>query len=319
MILVVGATGKTGRNVVAKLAARGTAVRCLVRNRSADSSTPELVVGDAADPEVQARALCGIDRVFLAMGNGPSQRAIELGLVKNAERAGVRQIVKVSAPVVGPTVPVAIARMHYEIEQAIAATSMAYTHLRPYAFMQNLLAHAPTIIAWRAIFGLTGDAPINLVDARDVADVATVALTAPELARGALVLTGAEAVTMPEVARRLTAVLGESVTYVHQQAPALRRGYVRAGLPVWLIEHLLEIQQLTLSEPEHSNDVVARVTGQAPRSLDAFLREHADHFRGARTWRDRGLGWLLIRRAARTKMPSAAARRVPTRASSSAS
>jgi uncharacterized protein YbjT (DUF2867 family) len=100
MILVIGATGSTGRHVVAGLTARGAAVRCLVRQAPAsaaaragsDRGALEHAIGDAADPERVARAMRGVERVFLAMSNGPAQRGIELGVVAAAARAGARPI-----------------------------------------------------------------------------------------------------------------------------------------------------------------------------------------------------------------------------------
>ncbi len=297
MILVIGATGKVGSALVPELCARGEKLRCLVRSAPEVSMPPnvQIAIGSASCQQTLARALDGVDGVFLAMANGPTQREIELGVVQAAARARVQHIVKVSAPVVGPNVPVAIARMHYEIEQAIEASGMAFTHLRPYAFMQNLLAHAHTIVRFHLLFGMTGDARLNFVDARDIASVAASALLSSGVQKNVYALTGPEALSMPEVAERLSTVLGYRVRYVHQSAEQLRAGYGRAGLPDWLIEHLLEIQGLTLSEPEAPNGVVQEVTGRVPRSLDAFLNEQKLQLSGPRSWTDSALGMLLGR------------------------
>jgi len=298
MILVIGATGKIGRPLVDELARRGQPVRCMVRRAPELAPPPgvELHVGDARDAVAIARALVGVQRVFVAMANGPDQREIELGIVQAAARAGVQRFVKISAPVVGVDVPVAIARMHYEIEQRIESSGMRFTHLRPYAFMQNLLFLAPTIVAWRAFFGITGDAPINFVDARDIAAVAAVALTEAGHEGKAYTLTGPAAVSYPELAGMLSMVVGARVAYVNQSETAMRAGLARARVEPWLVEHLVEIQRLTVAVRETPNDLVRALTGRAPRALADFLEEQVAAFRGPRSLGDRALGWWLARR-----------------------
>jgi len=219
MILVIGSTGTTGRLVLQRLGDAGVPARALVRPSSAAVARrhPALpgvtvVLGDAGDPESLRAALRGVDRVFLAMGNGPDQLHHELAVVREAARSGVAHLVKVSAPLVGPDVPVAVARTHHRVEEAVRAAALDHTFLRPYAFLQNLLHSAPTIRLAGFFSGITGDTPLNMVDARDVAEVAVVALTAGG-GRGPLVLTGPESVSYPEVARRLTA-LGHPTRFV---------------------------------------------------------------------------------------------------------
>jgi uncharacterized protein YbjT (DUF2867 family) len=301
MILVLGSSGKIGGAVRQQLAARGVLIRCLVRRSPAPGraagDAAEVVVGDAADPGVLDRAMAGVEKIFLVMENGPRQREIELGVVAAAVRANVRHIVKVSAPIVGPAVPVAIARMHYEIEQAIEASPLAFTHLRPFGFMQNLLSLAPLIAKWDLFFGATGSALLNLIDAHDIAAVAATALTEPGSEGRAYVLTGPETFTYAQIAARLSVALGRRIRYVDQTPEAMRRGLQRQRLPEWLVHHILEIQGLAVSVPEHPNDVVQQVTGHPPRTLDTFLKDHLESFRRQRTWFDRAIGAWLARGA----------------------
>ncbi len=290
MILVIGSTGTTGRFVLERLSAAGVPARALVRpasNRPALPQLPgvEVVLGDAGDPPSLRAALHGVDRVFLTMGNGPDQLARELAVVHAAAVSGVSRLVKVSAPVVGPDVPVAVARMHHQVEQAVLATGLDHTFLRPYAFLQNLQNIAPTIRLAGFFSGITGDTPMNMVDARDVADVAVVALST-DGGRGPLVLTGPEAVSYPELARRLTA-LGRPTRYVDLDPDDHQRGLHRAGLPPWLVEHLTEIQALAVARPESPNGTVAALTGRRPRTLDAYLRENLASFAAPLSWRER--------------------------------
>lgn len=312
MILVVGATGTTGRLVLHRLVDRGADVRVLLRPAALATTGRDLarlprthvVAGDATDPRSLTAAMQGVERVFLAMGNGPGQLDRELAVVRAAARARVVHLVKVSAPVVGPDVPVAIARMHHDIEQAVLATGMEYTFLRPFAFLQNLLNSAPTIRMAGFFCGITGDTPMNMVDARDIADVAVVALTTGR-GRGPLVLTGVETVSYPEVARRLTA-LGRPTRFMALPPGEYRRSLQRAGLPPWLVEHLEEIHTLSVVRPERPTATVADLTGHPPRTLDAFLAEHlATDFATPHGWRER-LAAVPLRATARRRLTMSA-------------
>lgn len=285
MILVIGATGTSGRALLDRLGDLGVAARALVRPGRAGPGPDlpdgtERVTGDAGDARALAAALDGVTQVFLAMGNGPRQEAVELGVVRDSARAGVRHLVKVSAPVVGATVPVAVARIHHTVERAVVDAGIGHTFLRPYAFMQNLVNHAPLIRRAGFFAGITGDTPLNLVDARDVGAVAAVALTTGRTAGRALVLTGAEAVSQPEIARRLSA-LGRPTRFLDQRAGEYRADLRRAGSPPWLVDHLVEIQELAMARAETPNGTVEELTGRAPRGLDDFLRETLHQFRSA--------------------------------------
>ncbi|MBM7773932.1 uncharacterized protein YbjT (DUF2867 family) [Actinokineospora baliensis] len=276
MILVIGGTGTTGRAVLHTLHAHGVPTRALVRTPRDLPPGVQQIVGDAADPGPLRAALTGVASVFLAMGNGPHQEAIESGVVTEAARAGVGHLVKLSAP--GPAdSPVAIARLHHRVEDAVRASGIAHTFLRPYAFFQNLLFHADRIRATGWFPATTADTPLNMVDARDVADVAVAALT--RKITGTHLLTGPEAISYPEIATRLTA-LGRPTRCATVTAEQLRTDL--HGAPTWLVDHVLEIQHMATTHPEHPNDTVAHLLARPPRHLDDFLHEHATAFGAAR-------------------------------------
>ncbi|WP_026422125.1 SDR family oxidoreductase [Actinokineospora inagensis] len=270
MIVVIGGTGTTGRAVLHALGARGVPTRALVRTPGRLPAHIDQIVGDAADPDSLRAALTGATGVFLAMGNGPRQEEIELGVV--AAAAHVHHLVKLSAPQVDNS-PVAIARMHHRVETAIRTAGIRHTFLRPYAFFQNLLFHADRIRATGWFPTTTGDTPLNMVDARDVADVAVAALTHDTT--GTHLLTGPEAISYPDVAARLTAA-GRPARCVTVTPTELREDL--RGAPPWLVDHVLEIQHMATTHPEHPNDTVAHLLGRPPRPLNAFLHEYAAAF-----------------------------------------
>ncbi|MFC9815698.1 NmrA family NAD(P)-binding protein [Streptomyces virginiae] len=286
----MGATGATGNALLHSLLALGAPVRALTRTphqpipgiggaRGAHGARPEVRYADAADPDSLRTAFEGASRLFLTMANGPAQVELETRAVDMAAHAGVEHVVKISAPAAEPDSPVAVSRGHHAVEQRLRALGLSHTVLRPYAFMQNLLRLAPGV-AQGVILGAMGEAPCNYIDCRDIAAVAAAALTRPDIAGGTYALTGPEAVTHGELARRISVLTGHRIRYVNLAPDELRDHLVRrARMPAWLADHVAEIQQLAVARPEYPNDTVSRILGRPPRTLDAFLREHRDNFR----------------------------------------
>ncbi|MFE2111456.1 NmrA family NAD(P)-binding protein [Kitasatospora sp. NPDC059463] len=288
MITIMGASGATGGATLRSLTAQGVPVRALSRDpgrllAGLDARTTplvEAVAADAEDPDSLRTALRGTRQLFLTMANGPRQVAYELLTADLAAAAGVEHVVKVSAPATEPHSPVAVSRGHHLVEERLRAHGLPTTVLRPYAFMQKLLLLAPGIAAAGLIHGAMGTARCNYVDCRDIGDVAAAVLTRPEAAGGSLALTGGRAYSHPELAGLLTALLGRPVSYVDLPPEELRAHLVaRAGMPDWLAAHVVEIQRLAVERPEAPDDAATRLTGRPPRTLEAFLQEHADRFR----------------------------------------
>ncbi|MDQ0313493.1 uncharacterized protein YbjT (DUF2867 family) [Kitasatospora herbaricolor] len=288
----MGATGATGTALLHSLRALDAPVRALTRTpyrplpATAGEPLPgahlrpvQVAYADATDPDSLRTAFEGADQLFLAMANGPAQVELETRVIDIAARTGIGHIVKISAPAAEPDSPVAVSRGHHAVEEHLRVSGLTHTVLRPYAFMQNLLRLAPTV-AQGLILGAMRDAPCNYVDCRDIGDVAAAALTRADVAGGSYTLTGPQAVAHPDLASRLTALTGHPVRYVDLAPQDLREHLVRqARMPDWLAAHVTEIQQLAVARPETPTNTVAGILGRPPRTLDAFLDEHRDHFR----------------------------------------
>lgn len=293
MIAVMGATGATGNTLLHSLLALGAPVRALTRTphrpipgttgttgtTGAQQPPVDVQYADAADPESLRTAFKGADQLFLAMANGPAQVELETRAIDIAAHAGIGHIVKISAPAAEPDSPVSVSRGHHAVEEHLRASGLTHTVLRPYAFMQNLLRLAPAV-AEGIILGTTGDAPCNYVDCRDIGDVAAAALLRPKIAGGTYALTGPEAVSLPDLASRLTVLTGHQIRYVGLTPAELRHHLIHtAHMPAWLANHVTEIQQLTTTRPETPTTDVVDILGRPPRTLDAFLHEHHARFR----------------------------------------
>ncbi len=214
MIMVTGATGNVGTEVLHLLAQQGYTVRAAVRNVAAvRAAAPnvEYVPFDFEDPATYAPALRGVRRLFLMRPPALSDTKRYINpVIDAAQTAGVDQIVFLSllGAEKNPVVP------HRHVEQYLEASGVAWTFLRASFFMQNLsTTHRDDIRDGDHIFVPAGDGRTSFVDVRDVAAVAVMALTEDGHRNQAYPLTGSEALTYGEVAQIFTDVLGRQISY----------------------------------------------------------------------------------------------------------
>lgn len=289
MIVVMGATGATGSALLHRLSELDLPVRALSRDPGrlrgrfdrAVLARAEVLAADAADPASLRAAFTGASRLFLTMANGSAQVALETHAIAAAADSGIGHIVKISAPGAGPDSPVAVARGHHTVEEALRNSGVTGTVLRPYAFMQKLLLLAPGVAAGGVVHGAMGEAACNYIDCRDIADVAAAVLTRPELAGHTYTLTGDRTYSHPELTGLLGSLLRRDVRYADLTGADLHRHLTStARMPDWLAAHVVEIQRMAVTHPEEPDGTVSRILGRPPRTLEAFLREHLDFFRG---------------------------------------
>lgn len=208
MILVTGATGTIGSELVRQLVARGTSVRAMTREPGRRQPTADVIVtqGDFEDPASLRRATEDVREVFLLSAPGPRVPAHDRAMVDAAVEAGVRKIVKLSA--IGSTDQGMPGNWHAAGEQAVRESGLAWTILRPAGFASNALRWVPAIRAGQAIPNLTGSGVHAFVDPRDVAAVAAEALRSPDHDGQIYTLTGPELLSVPDQVRQLSEVLG---------------------------------------------------------------------------------------------------------------
>src|SRR5258708_6681465 len=147
MILVTGATGLNGKELLRRLSAKGIAVRALVRNpakAAALAALPnvEIVQGDMARGETLAPALRDVDRAMLISSSTPDMLDVQSSFIDAARKAGVRHIVKLSGIMPELDSAFRFARMHGEIEKRLEASGIAFTHLRAGYFHQIPISSA---------------------------------------------------------------------------------------------------------------------------------------------------------------------------------
>jgi uncharacterized protein YbjT (DUF2867 family) len=284
MILITGASGNVGTELARVLKSRGVPFRAMVRSPEVAKridilADAELVAGDFNDSATVARALARIERAFLLTPSSEQAEAQQSEFVEVARREGVGHIVKLSQWAADAGSPVRFLRYHAAVEQAVRASGLAYTFLRPNLFMQGLLAYRASIVAEGRFFAAAGDARISAVDVRDIAAVAAAALTEPGHEGRTYDITGPEALTHAEMAERLSDALGRRVEFVDVPPDAMRQALIGFGVPVWQADGLIEdYAHYRRGEASAVASGVQDVTGGAPRSFAEFARDYAQAF-----------------------------------------
>lgn len=219
MILVVGGTGVLGSRVALKLLERGEEVRVLTRSVASERAAElwragaVLSEGDLCDPPSFALALRDVDRLVISVqalaGPGTSRennphtcdRDGVRALIDDAEAAGVKRLVFVSIAGASPDAGPEFVRIKYETEQHLRRSALAWTIIRPAAFMEVWaeMIGRPVINGERAMVFGDGDHPVNFVSADDVAEFVALALREPEMTGQVITVGGPQNFTLTEV------------------------------------------------------------------------------------------------------------------------
>jgi len=286
MILVTGATGLNGGELVRRLSARGVAVRALTRSlekAAALSALPnvEVVAGDMAQPETLAAALRGVDRAMLISSSDPAMLEVQSAFIAAAASAGVKHVVKLSGIMPELDSPFRFARMHGEIERRLEASGMAFTHLRAGEFMPAYFRQVPSILAKGALFLPMENAKIASIDVGDIAEVAATVLTSSGHGGKIYPLTGPEALGMAEVADALSAATGKSIRYVNVAPDDAKNAQLAAGVPPYLADALAELfAERRKGKEAQVSPVAQTLLGRRPTSFAEFAVRNAAIFRG---------------------------------------
>jgi uncharacterized protein YbjT (DUF2867 family) len=284
MILITGASGQVGRAVLVEVHKTKKPAKAMYRNPDDASKAPAgvpSVIADSADKASLRRALQGIETAFLVCWPIPQLVEMESNAIDACKEVGVKHVVLNSA-IGAQDYAKSFPSWHRKVEEKLKGSGMKYTILRPNGFMQNIVMYnAPSIRAQGAFYQALGDAKISLIDLRDIAAVAAKALTEPQAHVGKTYeLNGPEALSNGEVAARISRVAGRPVQYVDIPDEAQRKAMLEIGMPEWQVTALLELQEYYRSgKCAEVTEVLPRLLGRAPKTLDQFLAENKESFR----------------------------------------
>jgi uncharacterized protein YbjT (DUF2867 family) len=277
-LLVTGATGANGTELLKLLSHHGIPARAMVRKASALADLPgvELVQGDFDDPT--SLPLEGVDRAFLVTNSSERAETQQLAFVEAAKKAGVRHIVKLSQFAAQEDSPVRFLRYHARVEAAIRESGMEFTFLRPNLFFQGLLGFADLIKSGKLMAPIE-EARVSAVDVRDIAAVALAAMTEEGHSGRTYTITGPESLSHADFAAALALATGHSVDFIPVSTEAFGSALRSFGMPQWQAEGLLEdYAHYNRGEAETVFPTVEEVTDQAPRKFADFARDYASLF-----------------------------------------
>lgn len=277
MILVTGATGNVGRELVRLLLDKGERVRVLGREegRLADlGGRMERVLGDLDKPETLTPAMQGVERLYLVT----AQKQQVINLVEAAARAGVQYMVKQSTIEAGRSLGPGM--WHREQEKLIESSGLSWTFLRPTMMMVNTIEWwASTIRSQGSVYFPGGKGRVSPVDPMDIAAVACTVLTQAGHEGKVYELTGPEVLTIRDMVRILSRVLGRPIRYVNVPVFMAAIWMRRSGLSKQLVNGLMEtLGALRRNEYAYVTDLVARVGECEPRSFEEWCRDHITAF-----------------------------------------
>ncbi len=283
-IAVTGANGLIGSRVVQQLAARGHRVRVLVRtDRGHFSSLPqvEVAIADLLKPEDLARALAGIERAMVISSSAPDMVEVQSGFIDAAKRAGVRHVVKLSGIMPERDSPFRFARMHGDIEAHLAASGLAFTQLRAGEFMPSYFRQVRNLVEKNSLLLPMDSARIASIDADDLAEVAAIALTTEGHEGKVYSLTGPEALTMDEVAERLSRALGRTITYRNVPPEQVKQAQLAAGMPPYTADALAELfAERRRGKEATVHPDTATILGRPATTFAEFAAKSVAIFRG---------------------------------------
>jgi uncharacterized protein YbjT (DUF2867 family) len=279
-VLVIGATGRIGRLVVAQLLANGVPVRALTR-RPDDAGLPaavEIFAGDLTVPESLDAALQGVSAVFLLWTAPPA--TVPAVIERVARHA--RRIVFLSSPHQTPhpffQQPNPMAVLHADIERLIASSGLASTIIRPGMFASNVLHWwAPQIREGDVVRWPYGAAETAPIDERDIAAVAARVLVDDAHAGGDYVLTGPESLSQAEQVRIIGDVIGRPIRF-EDLSPDEFRLETAGTWPRPVLDMLLTAWGATMGRPAFVTSTVADIVGSPARTFRQWAADHVAAF-----------------------------------------
>ena len=281
MILLTGITGNIGSATARALLAKGVKFRALARDLDKAVSWTEqgveVVQGDLDDSASIRAALAGIDRAVLVMPNGEQQERLECAFVQTAKECGLEWIIKLSSPeaVRGTTSPIPLA--HIAAEDAIMASGMKWTFVRPSFYMQNFRGAVKGARATGKLAMPMGDGTIAVTDSNDaglfLAHILTDADTTQHHSQ-CYDITGPDPVlTFHDVARMIGEVIGQPVTYDNCDPVAFQEAIRPFHRNQWHSDAVARLfaEIADGQTPGHKTDTFEKIMGHPGRSLKEYL------------------------------------------------
>lgn len=282
-IIVLGATGNIGKAVLHQLQGRGAEVFAGVQSPadfekvSAFGASPVQV--NFTDQDSLNAALEGKQRVFLVTPLMQHPEAVTQMVINAARAQGVRHLVRSTASGADSQGAIQMARWAGASEDAILASGLAYTILRPYSFLQNFVNfHSHTIKTYNAFYLPVGHAELAILDINNLGEVAAIALTSTEHFGKIYTLSGLT-YTNAGLADILSKLTGRQIAYVDVPEAQARQGMLDNQMPLWMVDAMMELNYITKQgwTAGYSEDYT-KITGKEYTHAETFFKANLQAF-----------------------------------------
>jgi len=296
-ILVTGATGTVGSEVVKQLSQRkeNISIRAAIHTQNkadtlkqivADNKRTELIDFDYNVPVSVQKAIDNVDKIFLVTTPSPNSSDMVSYFAKEAKRKDIKHIVKLSVMNADAQPGYAMGRLLRQEEKIIEEYQIPYTFLRPTTFMQNFINYfGYTIKNQNAFYFHGGDVPISFVDARDIASVATNILSLTEDQHAFIIksinVTGSESLSYSQAAEILSKEIGRTITYLDVSENDARNGMKQNGMSDWLIDIIMDSLNYIIRGEygSQTSEAIEQIIGRKPTVFVQFVRDYLCYFR----------------------------------------
>ncbi|RLB55353.1 MAG: SDR family NAD(P)-dependent oxidoreductase [Deltaproteobacteria bacterium] len=273
-ILITGATGNIGSELLRQLQAKGADVVAGTNSRPIPGT--ESVSIDFADRSSLERAMKGVATVFMVMPAHPEMAQWGENVIDAARNAGVSHVVRSSGSMADEGSSRTLDRLLGLTDAYLAGSGLDYTITAPNFFMQNFATQLSADFKENVIAVPAGDGGVAWIDVRDIAAVSAEVLLNPKEYRGkTLTITGSQPLSYAQAVEAMNRALGTSASYIAVSDEAARKAMTDLGLPEFVIDVMVGLGQcVRQGHVEETTDTVERLLGRPPITFEQFVQDH---------------------------------------------
>jgi uncharacterized protein YbjT (DUF2867 family) len=290
-ILVTGATGRVGNQVLRQLSTASRNISIRVGGRSVEnvrrvvnSDQVEPVLIDYYKPETISEAVKNVDSVFLVTPFQSDMVKLTSNLLREARKNNVKFMVMLSSLLASDMEhETTVGRLHRQEEKIIEESGIPCTFLRPNAFMQNFVNFfGLTIKTQNAIYLPAGDQKVGFIDVRDIAAVAVRELTRYQSPHENKTyhITGPEALSFSQAAEMISHEVDREIKYIDITDEDARKQMKEMGMDDWLTDTMVEqFYSIRSGFASQTTTLVEQIIRRKPISFSQFVKDYVQAFK----------------------------------------
>jgi uncharacterized protein YbjT (DUF2867 family) len=279
-ILITGATGNIGSQVIPALLENGVNVRAYVRNpekaKQLEAAGVQVFMGDFLDQDALNKAAENVDAILAITPPNPDAVAQGDTILKAALNSGSPYYLRLSAIGAAADAPTENGKLHYESDKALMESGLTYTILRPHYFMQNMFGSVEAIKSQGNFYLGMGEGRLGMIDVRDIADCfVSLLLNNGEGHKNKIYTpTGSDSINFSQAAESISSHLGKQVNYVPVPPEAVREAILELGWGEWGAQIMVDYSKAYANNwGDFTTTDVKIITGHEARSFDQFTKE----------------------------------------------